>query len=219
MTAANTWNLAEGIDIFAQAADPETTAQNIFDPNTGNPVTIEATVEVPEDSQPEYSQQDDISPYRGRTVRILHRYRALSLEKGRMASSMSHLEYQASTSLYPTATFEDTVIFVFDVDLSLKELDKFSLELITRVILQEYSPEATARSLQCSVKSVLRKVGEALDDLSKVFLRRGILARSSGCSTVRPKSCQEGKNGVFPVSDLEQSKYKVPKVVQNTPLT
>jgi len=209
MTAANTYNLTEGIDIFAQASDPGVASQN-----TGDLAAVEA-----EGAQPECSQQDDISPYRGRTVRILHRYRALSLEKGRMASSMSHLEYQASVSMYPTATFEDTVIFVFDVDLSLRELDQFSLELITRVVLQEYSPEATARSLQCSVKSVLRKVSEALDDLSKVFLRRGILGRSVACSTPRAKSCQEGKNGVFLVSDLEQSKYKVPKVVQNTPLT
>ncbi len=217
MTAANTWNLAEGIDIFAQAADPDMVDREAIDF-----AAIEAE-EPParetEYPQPEYSQQDDIGVYRGRTIKILHRYRALSLEKGRMSSSMSHLEYQASVSLYPTATFEDTVIFVFDVDLSLRELDKFSLELITRVIMQEYSPEATARSLQCSVKSVLRKVGEALDDLSKVFLRRGILGRSFSCSTISSKSCQEGKNGVFSVSDSEQDKYKVPKVVQNTPLT
>jgi DNA-directed RNA polymerase specialized sigma24 family protein len=115
---------------------------------------------------------------------------------------MGNLTFRARVSSYPLKTFEDTAIFVFDVERCLQELDGFSRELIGRVVLQEYTPEATARALQCSVRSIERRVADALDEMSEVFLRRGILPRSS----ISPKSCQGGKNGIFPASDWKEGK-------------
>jgi len=58
-------------------------------------------------------------------------------------------------------------------------------------------PEDVARDLHCAPRTVYRCLPEALDELSKKFLRRGILSPS----IISPKSCQEGKNGVFTASD------------------
>ena len=41
-------------------------------------------------------------------------------------------------------TFEDTVIFVHDVENSLEKLDHFSQQLIARVVLLDYSHDEAA---------------------------------------------------------------------------
>ncbi len=176
MTAASTWSL----ELLAYAMDPH-------------------AINPPPPPRPEKHPDQEIALclYRRRTVKILHRYRALSIEIGRLHSSMGNLTFRARISSYPLTTFEDTAIFVFDVERCLRELDGFSQEIITRVVLQGYTPEATARILQCGWRTVYRKLPEALDEMTKNLLQRGILARSK----ISPKSCQGGKNGVFPTSD------------------
>ncbi len=149
--------------------------------------------------------------YRKRTVHILKRYFNLSMETGRLPSVLGNLHFRARVSAYPTHTFEDNVIFVLDVERCLHELDTFSQELIGCVILQEYTPEDVARRLQCSVRSIERRVPEALDELSKEFLCRGILRRSTSGS----ESCQEAKNSNFGASDSKESKNKFGRVGGN----
>ena len=103
------------------------------------------------------------------------------------------LEFKAKISSYPLKTFEDAVIFVFDIERCLGELGEYEYEVVARVVLRGETPVRAAYEMHCTSRSVYRVLPEALDKLSKKFVRRGILSRSK----ISPKSCQGAKNGVF----------------------
>jgi hypothetical protein len=134
--------------------------------------------------------------YRKRTINLLQRYAKLSMETGRLPSVLSGMEFQAKISSYPLRTFEDAVIFVFDVEGCLAELGGTAYQVVARVIFREEQPEKVRRELQFGSATIYRLLAESLDQLTEKFLERGILARSE----ISSKSCQEGKSSVFPVS-------------------
>lgn len=78
-------------------------------------------------------------------------------------------------STYRVRSFEDSVIFVYDVEKCLKKLDGFSQELIRRISLQEYTQGETAGILQISLRTVVRRYGEAIDRLTELFLKFKLL--------------------------------------------
>ena len=180
MTAATIWNYPCSLELLANASDPPQLSPEPPTEDEGTAICL----------------------YRKRTIAVLLRYHKLSLDTGRLPSKLGSMEFQARISSYPLHTFEDAVIFVFDVERSLKELDAFSWEIIARIVLRDQLPENVARDLHCAPRTVYRCLPEALDDLSKKFLHRGILSPS----IISPKSCQEGKNGVFSTSDWKESK-------------
>src|SRR5579884_847796 len=108
--------------------------------------------------------------YRDRTTALLRRYLYLSVEIGRLPSLLGREFFRARVSSYHVTTFEDAVIFVHDVETSLDRLDDFSQQLIARVVLQEYSEPETARLLHCSLRTVARRLPDALDHLTAIFL-------------------------------------------------
>lgn len=67
-------------------------------------------------------------------------------------------------------SFEDAVIFLFDIEKCLKKVDPFGRELIARIALQEYTQEEVAQLIGQSPRSVTRKYLETLDVLSRIFL-------------------------------------------------
>ena len=85
------------------------------------------------------------------------------------------------------------MIFVHDVEHSLAKLDELSRTLIARVILQGFSYEETARLLGCCRRTVDRKLPDALDRLSEIFLEVGILKPVSSPAEVSEEACQEGE--------------------------
>jgi hypothetical protein len=85
------------------------------------------------------------------------------------------------------------VIFVHDVERSLSKLDRLSQDLIARVILQGFSYEEAARLLGCCRRTVDRKIPDALDQLSEIFLAVGILKPLSAPAEVVKEACQEGE--------------------------
>jgi|HubBroStandDraft_4_1064222.scaffolds.fasta_scaffold77193_1 hypothetical protein len=64
-------------------------------------------------------------------------------------------------------------------------------------MLQQFSKEETGRILGCGYRTVERLFPEALDRVSEVLLRRGILAGLPSTKHEVRKSCQAGKNGPF----------------------
>ena len=96
------------------------------------------------------------------------------------------------------ASFEDAVIFVHDVEHCLEQLDEFSQKLIAKVVLQEYTQEEAARSLNCWRRTVGRRLPDALDQLSELFLTGGLLVPLAG--TV---ACQEAECAEKGISDCE----------------
>jgi DNA-directed RNA polymerase specialized sigma24 family protein len=118
----------------------------------------------------------DLWMYRKRTVSLLHRYLRFSLETGRLPSFIGRECFRAKISFYTSATFEDRVIFVRDVEKSLERLAYGDQQLIARTIFQEHSQEQTARILRWGLRTVERRLPQVLDLLSEDFLRVGLLA-------------------------------------------
>lgn len=117
----------------------------------------------------------DLIPYRSTTIRLLRRYMKLALETGRLPSVLGNLHFRQHLTPYPLHTFEDTVIFVHDMEQCVKKLDLFSQQVLARCVLQEYPAEDAAALLGCGLRTVERRLPESLDDLSLILLKVGLL--------------------------------------------
>jgi len=172
---------------------------------------ISLDIEFPEIGLPDVQapgSDPDLWLYRKRTVGLLRRYLRLSIEVGRMPSLLGREFFRSRVTAYKASTFEDTVIFVHDVERSLEQLSEFDKQLIAKIVLQEYSQREAGRLLGCGRRHAARCYPEALDRVTEILLRRGLLTRLP-CPKPDPgKSCQGGKTGEFFVSDSEQAKNK-----------
>jgi DNA-directed RNA polymerase specialized sigma24 family protein len=72
-------------------------------------------------------------------------------------------------------TFEDSVIFVLDMERSLGLLPEFEQQVITRIVFQGHSHDSAARLFGCTRKSITRHLCVALDHLSERMLARNLL--------------------------------------------
>jgi hypothetical protein len=113
--------------------------------------------------------------YRKHTEALLRRYMQLSMEMGRTPSLLGNYVFRGKVSSYRIHTFEDNVIFLFDVEKCLKRLDTSAQELIARITLQEYTQPETAELTGQSLRSVVRRYAEALDRLTCIFLELELL--------------------------------------------
>lgn len=163
--------------------------------------------EIETDLGSEAGQADpELCLYRDRTVILLRRYLRMSLEAGRLPSLLGREFFRAHFTGYQAHTFEDIVIFVHDVESSLEELDEANRKLIAVIALQEQSQEEAARVLGYARRSIARHYAEALDRVSEVFLRKGIMERFPDPGSVQGNSCQEGKIDELAVSDCNEEK-------------
>ena len=139
--------------------------------------------------------------YRRKVVRMLYRYMRYSMDVGRLPSLVGREFFRSKVSKYTTVTFEDRVIFVHDMETCLNRLDDFTREVLGRVVLQEYDHEEAAQLLGCTRMTVHRKLLEGLDRLTDILLEVDLL---SPLGEAGKKSCQEGEEAYFYVSDCEQ---------------
>lgn len=112
----------------------------------------------------------ELAFYRKYTEAMLRRYMRLSLTVGRMPALLGHDAFRGKMSTYKVTSFEDSVIFVYDVEKCLKRLDSFSQELIRRISLQEYTQGEAAGLLRVSLRTIVRRYGEAIDTLTQIFM-------------------------------------------------
>ncbi len=143
----------------------------------------------------------DLWLYRDRTVALLRRYMRLSIEVGRLPSLLGREFFRSRVTSYGASTFEDSVIFVHDVERSLEELNEFEKKMIAKIVLQQYSKEEAGRLLGCGYRTVERLFPEALDRISEILLRREILTGLLKTKQEVRKSCQGGKSGPFLARD------------------
>jgi len=122
--------------------------------------------------------ETDMWPYRDRTVALLRRYARASVEVGRLPSLLGRECFRAKVSSYPMSSFEDVVIFVHDMETVLQRLNPFQQRLIAMNVLEEYSLREVARLLPCPLRTVEREVPDALDELSRVLLRSGLIKQA-----------------------------------------
>jgi len=135
-----------------------------------------------------YEFEEPVIPiafYRKHTEALLRRYMHLSMEMGRTPSALGNCMFRGRVSTYRVRSFEDAVIFVFDVEKCMKRLDSFSQGLVARIALQEYSQGEAAELMGVSLRSVSRKYSETLDRLTAIFLEVDLL------SVAPPRGCQE----------------------------
>lgn len=114
--------------------------------------------------------KNELAFYRKYTEAMLRRYMRQSMSVGRMPALLGHDAFRGKISTYRVTSFEDSVIFVYDVEKCLKRLDGFSVELIRRIALQEYTQGEAAALLGISLRTIVRKYGEAIDSLTKIFI-------------------------------------------------
>jgi len=142
--------------------------------------------------------------YRKHTEKLLRQYMQTSMEMGRVPSILGNCMFRGRSSSSRRMSFEDRVIFVFDIEKCLKRLDVYSRELVGRIALQEYTQGETAALINQPLRSVARRYAEALDALTGMFLKYELLtvdgrrsrnpwkeAESEGNANWK-KSCQGG---------------------------
>ena len=126
-------------------------------------------------------EQDEAGPpvslafYRKHTESILRRYLYASMQVGRAPSILSDPVGRGWASSRPIRTFEDAVIFVLDVERCLERLDPLDRQMLSRVVLQEYTQAETAVLLGMSTRTISYKFPQAVDRLTAHLLDSGLL--------------------------------------------
>lgn len=144
--------------------------------------------------------QIDLWPYRDRTVALLKRYARASVEVGRLPSLLGREFFRARVTSYSMNSFEDVVIFVYDMEQAINQLGPLEKKLIAMNVLEEYTQAEIARLLGCTKRWIEFRIPEAIDELTRILLDSGLMREMARAET-RPKTCQGGRNGVFSVSD------------------
>ena len=124
---------------------------------------------------PQKMPAPEYSIYRDHCIMLLRRYFSMSIEIERLPSILGRECFTTRTEDYHTHSFEDTVVFVIDVERCLERLYLFDQELIACIILQEYPEEEAVKILHCSSRTIERRLPEALDFLTATFLQNGML--------------------------------------------
>ncbi len=113
--------------------------------------------------------------YRRYTELFLRRYMQVSMRMGKVPSVLGSCMFRGRVSSREMRSFEDAVIFVNDVERCLKQLCREDRELIARIALQEYTQAEAADLTKQSLRTVVRKYGEAIDTLTRIFLDKELL--------------------------------------------
>jgi predicted DNA-binding protein (UPF0251 family) len=150
----------------------------------------------------------ELAFYRKYTEGMLRRYVRMALESGRVPSLLGREIFRGRVTNYRVQSFEDVVIFVYDVESCLKRLDGQQQELIARIGMQEYTQGETAAMLGMSLRTVVRRYAAALDELTAILLEARLMephlgagweAYSGRCTEVpsgKDAGCQGGKRPV-----------------------
>jgi len=83
--------------------------------------------------------------------------------------------FRARVTSYRMGTFEDTVIFVHDIERCLERLDPESQSLIVRMVFQDYTQEEAAATFGCTLRTLTRRFPEAIDRMTQILIDCGLL--------------------------------------------
>jgi hypothetical protein len=127
--------------------------------------------------------------YRKYTEAMLRRYVRMSMEAGKVPSLLGQEMFRGRVTSYRVEGFDDVVIFIHDIEKCLEKLDKTQQDLISRIALQQFTLGETAELLGLKPRTVVRRYGQAVDSLTRVFLSVKMLEPL--------KCCQEGGSANF----------------------
>ena len=142
-------------------------------------VALRNGAEVLPDSRP--VPLPEVAFYRKYTEGLLRRYMRMSMSVGRVPSLMGREMFRGQVSSCRVSSFEDVVIFCYDVEKCLKVLNGKEQEAIKRIALQSYSQGEACALLGISLRSCGRLYAEALDKLTQVLLDSRLLKPLESC--------------------------------------
>ena len=148
------------------AVGPEPLVKPISKPARPQPVAV---------VEPEPLPAISFAFYRKHTESLLRRYLYASMQVGRAPSILSDPVGRGWASSRPIRTFEDAVIFVLDVERCLERLSPLDRQMMSRVVLQEYTQAEAAALLGMSPRAMSYKFPQALDRLTEKLLAAGLL--------------------------------------------
>lgn len=119
--------------------------------------------------------RQEVAFYRKYTEKLLRRYMRMSLQMGRVPSVLGIDPERGKVSSYRVESFEDSVIFVVDVEKCLKKVSGMAQSVLVRVALQEYTVSEAARMLGVAEKTVMRQYRQGLDELTEILLLVGLM--------------------------------------------
>lgn len=108
--------------------------------------------------------------YRDRTRAMLRKFFRLSLHLGRLPSMVGEQMFRGRVTVYEVHTFEDTVIFVHDMERCLGRLDELSRILISKIIFQEFTLDEVALQLGISRTHLKRRFAQALSRTAEILV-------------------------------------------------
>jgi hypothetical protein len=130
---------------------------------------------IPPAKEPEAGPLVSLGFYRKHTESLLRRYLYASMQVGRAPSILGDPIARGWCSSRPVRTFEDAVIFVLDVEKCLDQLGSLDRQMLSRIVLQEYTQAEAAVLLGMSVRTISYKFPQALDRLTEKLLETGLL--------------------------------------------
>ena len=151
-------------------------------------------------------QEGELRQYRDRTVALLRKYFGMSVELGHLPSLFGKEFFRSNVSTYSTHTFEDTAIFVHDMERVLEKLDPEAQLIIARVFFQEFTYREAAALMGISPRHFVRRVADCLDSCARVLLDCGLLARTYellSASEVNALSANEELPAKIPPTGLQ----------------
>jgi hypothetical protein len=113
--------------------------------------------------------------HRKHTVELLRRYAQLSMQLGQPQSALGKIVLRGRVSSYRLRTFEDGLIFVLDVEKCIQQLDPTSRRIVGHVAVEDYTMMEAVTLTGQGLRTVARIYGEAMDRLTDLFLRFGLL--------------------------------------------
>jgi hypothetical protein len=129
----------------------------------------------------------ELAFYRRYTEAMLRRYLRLSLAAGRVPSLLGRELFRGHVTSYRVRSFEDVVIFCFDMEKLLGKLRQVDQQMIKRIALQQYSQGETASMLGMSLRHCLRGYCMAIDRLTAMLLEAEMLEPLKSCQGVEPE--------------------------------
>jgi hypothetical protein len=119
--------------------------------------------------------RSELCQYRYETTALLQKYLRVSLDLGRLPSVLGGEMFRSKVTSYRVSSFEDLVIFVTDFGACFARLSSAAQRFIALHVFQEHSKEAAAAQMGCEVRNARRIYCDALDEMSEILLRFGVL--------------------------------------------
>jgi hypothetical protein len=130
---------------------------------------------IAEACEPASGSPDRLAYLRKHTEKMLRRYLYASVQIGRSPSLLGDSVGRGWASSRPIRTFEDAVIFVLDMERCIERLNSLDRQMLSRIVLQEYTHAEAATLLGMSVRTISYKFPAALDRLTERLLETGLL--------------------------------------------